>query len=159
MALVMNKRKLNAIRFISKIDDAVDVEASDRDLYLEDPVANADALKFKKGKEPTIFLLNFELSGKENAAIEDKQSGGLDDERNPKISMGAWSYAVARMTLKDIQYPAGETPIVEFKKEGRGYASERVLDTLSKLGIIGEIFNLFITLRASDAEVKANAKN
>ena len=159
MALVANERKLNAIRYICKADDAVDLEASDRELYDEDPVRNADALKFHKGKEPTIFILNFDVTGREDAMIKDARIKGVDEDKQPMISMGKWAYTVTRICLKDIQNPPGVNPLVEFKKEGKGYVAERVMDKLSQVGVVEEIWQLFLSLRENREAVKAEAKN
>ena len=71
MALVKQKKKLNGIRYVCRADGAVNEELSDRDLYESDPVKHADALVFHEGQEPTVFILNFELSIHEYSSIKD----------------------------------------------------------------------------------------
>lgn len=154
-----NIRKLNAIRYVCKADDAIDHSTSDRELYDEDPVKNASALKFLPGKDPTVFVLNFEITGREDALIKDARLAGVDADKNAILSMGKWALTVARICLKDIQNPPGVTPLVEFKKDGRGYVSDAVLDKLAPVGVIEEIWTLFMTLRGNREESKADAKN
>lgn len=159
MALVASEKKLNAIRYVCKLDDAVDHEASDRDLYEEDPMKNADALVFLPGKEPTYFVLNFDINGREDAMIKDARIKGIDEDKNPIMAMGKWAYQVAKITLKDIQNPPNVVPLVVYKKDGRGYVADAILDKLAKYGVIDEIWNLFLALRENKEEVKKEAKN
>jgi hypothetical protein len=158
MAILDEDRKLNAVRFISKIDSAVDPDLSDRKLYEEDIIKNADKLVMKKGQEPTIFLLNFDLTAKEDALIKDAQIKGIDDDKNAIMALGKWAYTVARVCLKDIQNPPGVKGI-EFKKEGRGFPDDRTLDKISKYGIVEEIWHQYLSLTSHKAEVKKEAKN
>ena len=148
-------RRLNCVRLVSKIDDAVDHEASDWDLYSKDPVMNESALKFLSDKKPTVFVCNFELSAKDNSKIQDSMLSGLDDDKQPKISVGAWSLAVARYTLKGIENPQGTVAPIDFKVDSRGYASDETLNILQKAGIISEIFNAYLTLTQSGVEQNA----
>ena len=151
------KKSLNCVELISRNDDALDLEASNIEEYLKDPIANRKKLVFKSGKEPTIFLCNFELSGKEQAIIQDSMMNGLNDDNQPKISLGNYAYVVVRMCLKDIKNPPNETDIIEFKKDGRGYVLPSVMDTLHKCGLVNEIFNHYINL--TQTEVNKNIKN
>jgi len=159
MALVASERKLNAIRYVCRKDDAVDLEASDRELYDEDPVKNADALVMKKGKEPTYFILNFEINGREDAMIKDARLKGVDEDKNPIMAMGKWAYTVTKICLKDIQNPPGVKALVEYKKDGKGYVVDNVLDKIAPYGVIDEIWQLFLSLREVKEEVKKEAKN
>jgi hypothetical protein len=159
MALVERSRKLNAIRYVCKADGAVDEAASDRDLYDSDPMKHADALIFKKGQEPTVFILNFEISGREDALIKDVRIKGVDEDKNPIVAMGSWARKVAKFTIKGIENPPGVKPLVEFKKDGRGYIADHVLDKLGPVGVVEEVWQLFLALRENAEEEKAEVKN
>lgn len=159
MALVELTRKINAIRYISKRDGAVDHDASDWDRYLEDPMKNSDALVIKDGQEPTIFILNFEWNGRDAKYVKDNQTSGFDDDRKPKMSMGSWAYAAAKVSLKGIENPADIRPYVEFKKEGSGKVMDSVLDKLERIGIIDEIWQLALAIRGQDEDMKNESKN
>jgi len=150
-------KKLNAIRFISKMDSALDLEASDYDKYLEDPVQNEPLLKFVEGQTPTIFVLNFELTGKEQAQLQDHMFSGVDEEKNPKFSLGKWGYNVVKTCLKDIQNPLNESQVIRIKKDAKGYVDDEVMTQLQKFGLVSEIFNLYFALTQNDA--RANSKN
>lgn len=158
MAVILSeKRKFNCVRIISKVDSAVDANESDWDLYNEDPLKNEDALKFKPNSQPTIFVCNFEVTGKESAIIKDAMLAGMDSDNNAKVSYGKWAYTVVKTVLKSIENPAGERDVIEFKKDGRGYVADDTLTKLEKYGILTEIFTHWITLTQSD--VRDNAKN
>lgn len=160
MALVAPLRRLNAIRYICRNDGAIDLENSDRELYESDPMKHADALKMKAGEDPTVFILNFEVTGRENSMIKDSTLKGIDDDKNPMIAMGKWAYTVAKICIKGIENPPNvKNPYVEFKKDGKGYIAENVLDKLSAIGVIDEIWSLFIKLREGDDAERVNSKN
>jgi len=159
MALILQQKKLNAVRYISKRDSAIDKEASDFDEYYEDIVKNADKLKMKQGQEPTIFLLNLEINGKEDAAIKDSQLARIDDDKNPVMAMGKWAYTVCRIILKDVINPPGTVGGIEFKKDGRGYVSDKTMDTLAKYGLVDEIWQQYLSLTGDKNEEKVEAKN
>lgn len=150
------KKKLNAIRFISKMDSALDLEACEYDEYLKDPVENAPLLKFLEGQTPTVFILNFELSGKEQALLQDSMFSGVDEDQNMKFSMGKWGYNVVKHCLKDIQNPPNEQDVIKLKKDSKGYVDEPTMTELQKFGLVGEIFTLYVSL--TQTEVRANAK-
>jgi len=159
MAFLTNtRRSLNAVRLISRNDDAVDQEQSDWDKYDEDPIANADAIVIKDGAEPTYFLCNFDITGKESSLVKDAMIKGFDKEdQSVKLSYGKWAYTVVRLTLKGIQNPPGVDGVIEYKKDGTGYAMDSVLSVLERHGVMGEIFNHYVALTQSDAS--QNAKN
>ncbi len=159
MALIFDERKLNAVKYICKRDSAVDKESSDLDEYYEDIIKNADKIKMHNGKEPTIFLLNFDINAKEDAAIKDSQLARIDDERNPVMAMGKWAYTVCKIVLKDIINPPGTVGGIEFKKDGRGYVDDRTLNKLAKMGIVDEIWSQYTTLTSEKQEEKQQAKN
>jgi hypothetical protein len=148
-------RKFNCVRLISKIDDAVDHEASDWDLYNKDPIENESALKFLTDKKPTIFICNFELSAKDNARIQDAMFAGMDEDKQPKPAFGAWSLAVAKYTLKGIENPSGTIAPIDFKVDSKGYASDETLNILQQAGIISEIFNAYLALTQTGVEKNA----
>ena len=150
-------RNLNAVKLISRNDGAVDLELSDFALYDKDPITNESYLKLLDGKSPTIFLCNFEVTGKDGAAIQDSMIGGVDDEKNPKMTMGKWAYEITRRCLKDIQNPVGETDVIKLSRDSKGYVSDETMTELQRYGIVNEIFNHYFTLTQS--EVKSNSKN
>lgn len=149
------KRSLACIEVISRADDAVDHEKSNWDAY----AASGDRkhLVFLPDQEPTVFICNFELSGKEGAAIKNAMVGGSDDDGKPAVALGSWSYRVVKMTLKAIQNPAGLPPEagMTFRKDDRGYAHDELMTQLERFGIVGEIFSMYTALTASDARKAA----
>lgn len=151
------KKKLNAIRFISKMDSALDLETCDYEEYLKDPTQNEHLLKFVEGQTPTIFILNFELSGKEQALLQDSMFSGVDEDHNMKFSMGKWGYNVVKHCLKDIQNPPNEKDVIKLKKDSKGYVDEFTMTELQKFGLVGEIFTLYVSL--TQTEAKTNSKN
>jgi len=152
-----DQRKLNAVRIISQADSAVDESASDWDLYKKDPIKNIDAIKFHPKTQPTIFLCNFEMSGKESALVKDSMIGGKDDDNNAKMAFGKGGYILTKMTLKDIQNPEGEKDVIELKKDSKGYVSDETMTKLEQIGITTEILIHWSNL--TQAGVKAEAKN
>jgi len=150
-------KKLNALRFISKLDASLDLDTCDYEAYLQDPNVNESNLKFKDGLLPTIFVLNFELSGKEQALLQDNMFGGVDDEQNPKLTMGKWAYNVTKFCLKDIQNPPNETDVIKIKKDSKGHVADEVMTELQKYGIVSEIFSLYFSLTQNN--LRANSKN
>jgi len=151
-------RKLNAVRIISKKDSAVD-EESNWEKYDEDPIRNASEIKIKTGQEPTVFICNFETTGREAAKIKNALISGVDDDKNAKITMGDWQYQVVRTCLKAIQNPPNVPDVIDFKKDGNGYVDERTMTMLEKVGIVQEIFGHYTTLTKDEEDVRANAKN
>lgn len=141
----MGSKRLNAIRYVSRVDNAIDKENSDREAYEDDPVRNADKLVFLEGKEPTYFILNFEVNAREASMIKDSQAKGLDDDKQVIMSMGKWSFTVCKIVLKGIVNPQGVNGI-PFKKDGRGYVADQTLDKLHKFGIVDEIWQLYLSL-------------
>jgi len=154
---ITDQRKVNAVRIISRSDGAIDEANSDWDLYNQDPIKNEGALKFLPKGQPTIFLCNFDISGKESALIKDAMIGGKDDDENTKMSIGKWGYLVTKITLKDIQNPEGEKDVIELKKDSKGYVSDDTMTKLEKIGIVTEILTHWVKL--TQTGVKAEAKN
>ena len=152
------KRALNAVKIICLQDGAIDEEASDFDLYRKDPIGNADALKFLPNEKPTYFICNFEVSGKEMAIIKDSMTGGVDDEKNVKTNFGKWAYTVVKMTLKVIDNPPEVKDGIELKFDSKRYVSDATMTDLEQCGVLGEIFQHWITLTQTNEE-RANAKN
>jgi len=154
---ISRQKRLNCVRIISKVDDAVDHEASDWTKYDEDPIENEDALKMLPEKHPTIFICNFELDAKSNAKVQDAMFSGIDEDKNPRPALGAWSLAVAKHTLKAIEnHPSTKDPI-RFKADSRGLVSDETLDVLQNVGVISDIFNHYSKL--SQTGVSKNVKN
>ncbi len=151
MAIELSDRRLSAIRYVSRVDDAIDKENSNRDEYEEDPVRNADSLVFLEDKEPTYFILNFEVNAREASMIKDSQAKGLDDDKQVVMSMGKWALTVCKIVLKGIVNPKGVKGI-PFKKDGRGYVADATLDKLHKFGIVDEIWQLYLNLTKEETE-------
>ncbi len=151
-------RKLNMIEIISKTDDALDLEKSKWSEYEKD--YDMKHLAFLPGKQPTRFIVNFELSGKHSAKIKNSMFGGRDDEDGtPKVSLGDWSFKVVKYCLKEIRNPTDlpEEACIKFQKDEHGYAHDDVLSTLDKYGIINEIFSAYTALVANGP--RASSKN
>jgi hypothetical protein len=155
--MLQNDRPLNAVQIIARIDDAVDNSASDWEKY--DETLDPQHLVMLAGKEPTIFLCNFEVSAKDRASINNSIMQGVDEEGKPKVGLGSWQLSVARIVLKDIQNPASvpDAQKLVFTKDGRGYTDDRTLNKLSRLGIIVEIFNHFV--KHTEKDYRKEAKN
>ena len=152
-----NKRPINAIEVISKDDGAVDLEQSNWEEYAK--TGDRSHLVFVEGEQPTIFLCNFKLKGKEARSIKNNMIGGKDDDGNPKISLGDWSYRVVKQTLKDIINPADSNPMESFvfKKDADGYVHDDLLAELDSLGMVDAIFGMYTSLTSGGA--RDNAKN
>lgn len=152
-------KRLNAVRIISRIDDAVDAATTDWEAYDKD--LDESHVKLLPGKKPTVFLCNFELKAKEAAAIKNNmQTVEVDAGENKiKMTMGSWAFQVVRLTLKDIENPdtvPADSQLV-MKREGAGYPTDDTLTQLERLGIVQEIFNHYLT--QTQAIKKAVSKN
>ena len=154
---VSNVKRLNAVRIISRIDDAIDNDASDWEKYDEDPIENESALKFLADKLPTIFICNFELDAKDNSRVQDSMFAGIDEDKNPRPAYGAWSLSVVKYSLKGIENPPGCKDPIRFKVDSKGNTSEETLNMLQKVGIISEVFNHY--LKMTQTGVNKNLKN
>jgi len=157
MAIQMPEKRFNSIRYISRIDSAIDKEASDREAYEKDPMGNADKLVLKDGQEPTIFVLNFELNSKAHELIKNSRSKRASSD-GVELTMGSWSQNVCRVVLKDIINPPGVEGI-KFKKDGRGYVADSTLDILERLNIVDEIWTLYLGMTNETQEEQEHAPN
>jgi hypothetical protein len=151
------KQKLNALELVSVNDDAIDADNSDIAAYKE--TGDINKLKFLADKQPTIFLMNFELKGREAMLIKNAMLEGKDEGGNPQLAFGSWTFRIIKYTLKDIKNPADlpEDCSVVFKKDERGYVHDSILNKLDSLGILDELFGFYSRLALS--AVKSNAKN
>lgn len=154
---VQRKKPLNALEIICSFDDAIDQDNSDIEEYKK--TADISHLKFHPDKQPTVFLCNFELKGKESANVKNAMISGKDDEGNPQLALGTWSFRVVKYTLKDIKNPTdlAADEKIEFKKDKDGYAHDDLIATLDNLGVVTEIFSFYTQLVTGGAG--ANAKN
>jgi hypothetical protein len=151
-------RKLNALEIISKGDDALDMERSNWGEY--EKSYDSTHLCFLPGKEPTRFVVNFELTGKQSAKVKNSMFSGRDeDDGTPKVALGDWSFRVVKYSLKDIKNPSDlpEAECIKFQKDENGYAHDDLLATLDKHGIVNEIFSAYTTLVQNGP--RANSKN
>jgi hypothetical protein len=149
-------RNLNSVTIYSKIDDAVDHEASNWDLYNEDPLANESALVFKKDKKPTKFICNFDPPAKHGQLIDNAMIA-MNEDRSPEPAYGRWSFMVVKVCLKDIQNPEGTKGGIELKKDSKGFVADETMNKLRKFRIIDEIFAHYQTLTASS--LRPESKN
>jgi len=152
-------KAVNAVRVISRIDDAVDHEASDWETYLK--TYDAAYLKLLEGKTPTVFLCNFNLSAKDGASVKNALLGNVNiSEKKAGIAFGDWQLAVVRSSLKEIIQPDDlpEAERLPFKRLGTGHVSDETLSLLDQLGIVQEIFSAYNALTTSQ-EVKGEEKN
>lgn len=150
-------RKLNAVELVSVNDDAIDLEASDIAEYKK--TGDMGKLKFIADKQPTIFLMNFELKGREAELVKNSILGGKDEHGDPQLSLGSWALKVVRFTLKGINNPA-DLPLdaqIVYKKNEHGHVHDDTLNILDRLGLVDELFNFYISLVKKPE--RANAKN
>lgn len=153
---IERSRNLSAIEFVSKSDDALDLEKSDFDAYLSD--ADQKHLAFLPDAQPTVFVLNFDLSGKELATIKNAM-GGVSEEGEAKVNFGSWANQIVRVCLKEIRNPPSvplEAQLL-LKRDKDGKVGDETLGILGRYGITEEIFSLFNRLTATPA--RAAAKN
>lgn len=154
---IQHTKPINAVEIISRNDEAIDREKSDFTKYDDDPIDNKDAIVLKPGMEPTIFLCNFQLTGSQQAAIQNAMLTGVDENNQPKMTIGSWAYSVVKHVLKDIRNPANEADCIQFKRLGNGLVHDDTMTLLSRYGLINEIFNHYVNLTQTD--VGKNIKN
>jgi hypothetical protein len=155
---VVEGRSLAVVELVSKVDDALDMTPEAYADYIKSGGDHA-RLKFKSGCQPTVFVLTFNLSGRDQAAIKDGMVLEKSGDGAPAVSFGSWQYRIAKLTLKDIRNPA-DLPLEQqllMKKDDKGHADDELLAKLSRWGVIDEIFSLYTTLVMDPA--RANAKN
>lgn len=158
MAIRINKnRGLNALEVVSKNDDALDLEQSKWEEYEE--TGDISKLCFLPDRQPTVFLCNFEIKGKQAESIKNNMLGGRDDDGNPKVSLGSWSFRVVKNVLKDIKNPSDMSHMeaLIMKKDKDGLVHDDLLADLDNMGVIDAIFGMYTRLVLGGA--KANAKN
>jgi len=156
----ISKRPLNAVELMSVSDDAIDVDASDFTLYNEDPIKNRDALKFKDNKQPTVFLCNFELTGREQAILQNAQMAGQDENKDQKSLLGSYVYNLTRMTLKNIINDPNESDVIKMKFDSKRYVDDSVMTVLCDNNIHLEIAGHYMTLKHGSAtETGTTIKN
>jgi len=140
------KKSINAVEIIVEADDALDLENSDYEEYRK--TGDITHLKFIPDAQPTVFLCNFTLKGREAEYIKNSMIGGKDEDGTPKVALGSWQHRVVKYCLKDIRQP--ETLTVEdrikFKKDKDGYVHEDTIADLEQLGITSEIFAVYSIL-------------
>ncbi len=153
---IEQKKRLNAVELVSVNDDAVDLDTSDIAEYKK--TGDMAHLKFLPNAQPTIFLMNFELKGKDAEVVKNSMLGGKDENGEPLLTFGSWAFRVVKYTLKDIKNPADipEDCKLVFKKDERGYASDDVLAKMNDFGIVDELFALYTQMALSST--RSNAK-
>lgn len=154
---VVAKQNLKAVEVISRNDDALDMDKAEYDEYIK--TGDISKLAFVENKQPTRFIVNFELSGKEAALVKNEIMGGRDEDGKPKMSYGSWQHRVAKYTLKDIQNPTDvpKEEQLELKKDSQGYVNDFTMGLLERYGIVDDIFALYSHLVLDSA--KQNSKN
>ena len=158
MAIRINESKrLNALEIISQQDDALDIDNCDFEEYAK--TGDQKHLQFKPGKQPTIFLCNFELKGREYEWVKNSMLGGKDEDGSPKVALGSWSQRVVKYTLKDIKNPPDipENERLVYKSDSGKYANDDTIAKLENLGIVNEIFGMYSNLVLSSH--RPHAKN
>lgn len=145
----------SAVEVICRNDDAIDMKNSDFDEYQK--TGDQKHLKFIPDKQPTIFVCNFKLLGKERAKIMNNSSGVTEDgERS--LSIGSMFYAITKYCLKDIRYPEGtpEESKFTFKKDKDGFPNDETIGELDSAGVSMDIAVMFnaMTSRTARPEVK-----
>lgn len=156
MAIKLDQfKRYNVVEVISEHDDALDKENSDYEKYQE--TGDISNLVFFEDKQPTKFICNFELKGKQAARIKNAMIGGHDEESNrPKVTIGDWSFKVVKYVLKDIQNPESlpEAERIKMRTDKDGYAHDELLCLLDRVGIVSEIFSLYSNLVGGGARSK-----
>ena len=150
-------KALNAVEVISREDDSLDLEKSDWEGYASS--GDVSKLAFVADKQPTIFLCNFELKGKQAESIKNNMLSGKDEDGNPRVALGSWSFKVVKIVLKDIKNPEylAPTEIIMMKRDKDGLVHDDLLGELDGMGVINEIFAMYSSL--TNLGGKANAKN
>lgn len=160
MAMTMDTVKsAGEVKIICRRDSALDVTDEEYDAYI-DAGGDEAKLKFKPDSEPTRFLLDLNLRGKDAARIKNAMIGGRDDDGKPKMTMGDWQHAVVKRVLKGIENPAS-VPMekqIRFTKDSQGQASDELMGWCERVGLVNNIFALYSSLVLSDG-VRDNAKN
>jgi hypothetical protein len=165
MALkVIRKAEISAVEVISRHDDSLSPQCFEGeedktpwDLYAK--TGDVSKLLFVDDKQPTVFLCNFDIKGKDSQAIKNNMIGGKDDDGNPKIALGSWSFRVAKAVLKEIKNPE-YVPLgdrLTLKRDKDGLVHDDLIGDLESMGVVDAIFNLYTQLVLN--ATKANVKN
>lgn len=150
----VQKKNLSCVELIVRCDEVIGEDA-DYDAYLKD----LDEKHLKLTGEPSRFVLNLELKSGEGQRVKNAMLGGRDDDGDPKLTYGSWSFSVAKVALKDIKNPPDfplETSFV-MKKDGAGNVHDDLLARLDRFGIVQDIFSVYTQWVLTPA--RANAKN
>lgn len=156
MAIRASKKDLSSLELIGRKDDALAPDC-DYGEYLK--TLDQSKLKFRDGVQPTRFLLNFELTGKESERVKNAMISGKDEDGDPAMALGSWQFALARVALKGIQNPTDipEEEHLKLELDDRGLPNEKILGKLDKYGVIQDIFSAYSALVLSTE--RGNAKN
>lgn len=144
--LIKNTKPLNAVECIVSGDDALDLDKCDFEEYRK--TLDEKHLSFLPEKEPTRFIMNFELKGKESELIKNAMMAGKDSDGNMTMALGSWSFKVVKYTLKKIVNP-DSAPLEQqliLKMDGKGGVSDDFLALLDRMGILQELFSFYISL-------------
>lgn len=151
---LIRTRDLSNFQMVAQCDDAL-AEGSDYDAYSSS--GDESKLKFKDGMTPTRFVLNLDFSGKAAEKIKNAMLGSGGDDA-VKMTYGSWTFAVAKLALKEIVNPPdlGLEESFVMKKDGAGLAHDDLLAKLDRFGIVQNIFSLYqgIVLSPEKAEAK-----
>jgi hypothetical protein len=143
---IQNNIDLKIIKIVSEQDDAIDWDKTTQETF-EKYRKNADLnlLKFKPNMQPTVFICNFELKGKQAKQVKNSMLAGKDDDGKPSVSIGSWSYEVVKNVLKEIKNPDYLKPeeVIELVKDSQGFVSYDTLALLDRYGILSEIFSIY----------------
>lgn len=140
---VVKKIPLNAVRIISERDDAIDAQASDYRGYFE--TLDESKLKYFEGKEPTVFICNFDLKLSDAKLVKDSLVTGFAEDGQPKLAIGSYHLNITKVVLKDIQNPSyvEDSVALKFKKTPQGYPTDKTLEDLSECGLPLEIATFY----------------
>lgn len=141
MAIKIPKSNVNlkAVELVSLSDDAVDVEKSDYEEYIK----TLSEQHLHLTKTPSRFVLNLDVKGREAQSLKNSMLKTRDDEGKPTMSYGSYSFELAKMVLKDIVHPEGETDVILFQKGKDGKPSDDLLALLDRIGVVGEIMSVY----------------
>lgn len=156
---LQNRKDMSRIEFIAEADEAIDHKDSEcsYEEYLK--TGDESKLRFKPDLQPTRFILNFELKGKDAERVKNAAMSGKDLDGKTALSIGTLMFTLAKLSIKSIQYAPDEpleTQII-LKKDDRGNVHDDTLALLDRYGILDGIWSLYGNLVLTPS--KAASKN
>ncbi len=159
MALKVLTTDLSCLRIIVDGDDAVDWENPDTDYDKYRDTMDEANLVFVDGAKPTRFVCNFELPGKDAAALKNAMLSAKDESGQPAFAFGSYSAEITRRCLKGIEQPEALTQAerIHFRTDKDGFVHPETMKTLEKMRVTGAILSWFGTWTGKSN--KGQAKN